>query len=85
MTFELRQPRNYLMTYEIQGETTWYNFRSISLSEVGGSTVFEEIPGDRGTRAGSLIPGRYRFVLQHKRASDVGTQGPYSAELVLGA
>jgi hypothetical protein len=88
VTFDLLQPRDYVLTYSISADTSANPVRSMTLTEVvGGATVFAEVPireqTATGTRSGTLAPGRYRFVFHHSVGGDVGSGGPYSVELAL--
>jgi hypothetical protein len=61
----------------------------MSLARVGGETLVEVMPfkepvtGPTGTRAGTLAPGRYRFVMSYAIGGDVGSNGPYTVDLSL--
>jgi hypothetical protein len=88
VTFELAQPRAYAMQYSITTDTSANPRRSITLSRVGGGTIFEEVPPltnntVTGSLSGTLAAGRYRFVLHHAIGADTGSSGPYSVALVL--
>ena len=89
VTFELSQPRAYVLNYTIVLDTSALPRVTMSLARVGGETLFEVMPfkepitGPTGTRSGTLGAGRYRFVMSYAIGGDVGSHGPYTVELSL--
>jgi uncharacterized delta-60 repeat protein len=89
VTFELSRPRSYALSYDVSAQELANRRTTITLTRVGGETVFQETAPfsdtehATGSRTGTLPPGRYRYVFHHEANSDISTLGPYSAQLLL--
>jgi hypothetical protein len=90
VTFELAQPRDYVLSAAVYAQSSANRRTQMSLSAVDGATLFETATSpstpdgiERLIFTGRLAPGRYRFAFHHGAGGGDGTMGPYSVELAL--